>query len=183
MGVAVAAVYTEYDAFLVHKFFSIPTFLIVIGSLVIVISFFGCWGALKENYCLVLSFSVLLGLIFILELAAGISGYVLRSDAENLIKGSLTESMKDYSTNNTNDVTILWDYVQRAVSLTNTKLQEKLFVISTKLLYFLFDYKIVRMCDHIFVSTTNLIIETPKLVVINTNFSLRITKLFLSVYI
>lgn len=113
VGVAVAAVYTEYEIFLVSKFFSIPTFLIVIGSFVIVISFFGCWGALKENYCLILTFSVLLGIIFILELAAGISGYVLRSDAQSLIKESLTGSMKQYSTNSSNDVTVLWDYVQR----------------------------------------------------------------------
>ncbi|XP_011291684.1 CD63 antigen [Musca domestica] len=113
VGVGVAAIYTEYEAFLVSKFFSIPTFLIVIGSFIIVISFFGCWGALKENYCLILTFSVLLGLIFILELAAGISGYVLRSDAESLIKGSLTESMKEYNPTHTNDVTFMWDYVQR----------------------------------------------------------------------
>ncbi|XP_073823194.1 tetraspanin 29Fa [Musca autumnalis] len=113
VGVGVAAIYTEYEAFLVSKFFSIPTFLIVIGSFIIVISFFGCWGALKENYCLVLTFSVLLGLIFILELAAGISGYVLRSDAESLINTSLRNSMKEYNSTHVNDVTYMWDYVQR----------------------------------------------------------------------
>ncbi|KAM7350928.1 tetraspanin 29Fa [Cochliomyia hominivorax] len=113
VGVGVAAVFTEYEVFLVSKFFSIPTFLIVIGSFIIVFSFFGCWGALKENYCLILSFSVLLGLIFILELAAGISGYVLRSDAEALIKGTLSDSMASYNTTKTNDVTVMWDYVQR----------------------------------------------------------------------
>lgn len=116
MGVGVAATYNEYEVFLVSKFFSIPTFLIVIGSFIIVFAFFGCWGALKENYCLILSFSVLLGLIFILELAAGISGYVLRSDAETLIKGTLTDSLAEYKTDKPTEQTILWDYVQRTVS-------------------------------------------------------------------
>lgn len=113
VGAGVQTVYTEYELFLVTKFFSIPTFLIVIGSFVIVISFFGCWGALKENYCLILTFSVLLGIIFILELAAGISGYVLKADAEGLIKTSLTESMKEYNQNIANDMTDLWDSTQR----------------------------------------------------------------------
>ncbi|XP_068148868.1 CD63 antigen [Drosophila tropicalis] len=113
VGAGVGSVYTGYELFLAGKFFSIPTFLIVIGSFIIVITFFGCWGALKENYCLVLSFSVMLAIIFILELAAGISGYVLRNDAENLIKTSLTNSLSEYNELNQNPTTKLWDDVQR----------------------------------------------------------------------
>ncbi|XP_017057374.1 CD63 antigen [Drosophila ficusphila] len=113
VGAGVGAVYTGYELFLAGKFFSIPTFLIVIGSFIIVISFFGCWGALKENYCLVLSFSIMLTIIFILELAAGISGYVLRNDASNLISTSLTNSLKEYNSLNQNATTQLWDDVQR----------------------------------------------------------------------
>ncbi|XP_016942048.2 CD63 antigen [Drosophila suzukii] len=113
VGAGVGAVYTGYELFLAGKFFSIPTFLIVIGSFIIVISFFGCWGALKENYCLVLSFSIMLAIIFILELAAGISGYVLRNDASKLIQTSLTASLKEYGGDNQNATTRLWDDVQR----------------------------------------------------------------------
>lgn len=134
VGVGVAAIYTEYEIFLVSKFFSIPTFLIVIGSFIIIIAFFGCWGALKENYCLILTFSVLLGIIFILELSAGISGYVLRSDAESLIKGSLTNSLARYNNTNVDEVTVLWDYVQKTFTCCGvesykdwgTKFQDKL---------------------------------------------------------
>ncbi|XP_017120876.1 CD63 antigen [Drosophila elegans] len=113
VGAGVGAVYTGYELFLAAKFFSIPTFLIVIGSFIILISFFGCWGALKENYCLVLGFSIMLAIIFILELAAGISGYVLRNDASKLISTSLTNSLKEYNTFNQNPTTRLWDDVQR----------------------------------------------------------------------
>ncbi|XP_017478995.1 PREDICTED: CD63 antigen [Rhagoletis zephyria] len=122
VGVGVAAVFTGYDIWLVSKFFSIPTFLIVIGVFVIFISFFGCWGALKENYILILIFSILLGLIFILELAAGISGYVLRSDASNLIETSLNDSLKSYNRKDpTNSYTITWDYAQRAFGCCGVK--------------------------------------------------------------
>ncbi|KAL9929508.1 tetraspanin 29Fa isoform 1-T2 [Glossina fuscipes fuscipes] len=113
VGLGVATVYNDYEIFLASKFFSIPTFLIVIGSFIIIISFFGCWGALKENYCLILTFSVLLGIIFILELSAGISGYVLRSDAESLIKVTLTDSLGKYNNTKVDEVTVLWDYVQK----------------------------------------------------------------------
>ncbi|XP_017075330.2 CD63 antigen [Drosophila eugracilis] len=113
VGAGVGAVYTGYELFLAGKFFSIPTFLIVIGSFIILISFFGCWGALKENYCLVLSFSIMLAIIFILELAAGISGYVLRNDASTLIKTSLTDSLHEYNVVGKNSTTKLWDDVQR----------------------------------------------------------------------
>ncbi|EDV58307.1 CD63 antigen [Drosophila erecta] len=112
VGAGVGAVYTGYKLFLAGKFFSIPTFLIVIGAFIILISFFGCWGALKENYCLVLSFSVMLAIIFILELAAGISGYVLRNDASDLIKTSLTSSLSEYNADNHNAITKLWDDIQ-----------------------------------------------------------------------
>lgn len=112
VGAGVGAVYTGYKLFLAGKFFSIPTFLIVIGSFIIIISFFGCWGALKENYCLVLSFSVMLAIIFILELAAGISGYVLRNDASDLIKTSLTYSLNEYNSDTQNATTKLWDDIQ-----------------------------------------------------------------------
>ncbi|XP_034474283.1 CD63 antigen [Drosophila innubila] len=113
VGAGVGSVYTGYDIFLTGKFFSIPTFLIVIGAFIIVITFFGCWGALKENYCLILSFSVLLFIIFILELAAGISGYVLRNDAYNMINSTLFESMKQYDSTKQDATTTLWDKVQR----------------------------------------------------------------------
>lgn len=112
MGAGVGAVYTGYEIFLTGKFFSIPTFLIVIGAFIIVITFFGCWGALKENYCLILSFSVMLFIIFILELAAGISGYVLRNDAYDLIQTELSSSMKDYNSSTQTATTSLWDDVQ-----------------------------------------------------------------------
>ncbi|KAL7739229.1 hypothetical protein ACLKA6_015087 [Drosophila palustris] len=113
VGAGVGSVYTGYEIFLTAKFFSIPTFLIVIGAFIIVITFFGCWGALKENYCLILSFSVMLFLIFILELAAGISGYVLRSDAYDMINSTLYKSMFEYKSLNQTQTTALWDDVQR----------------------------------------------------------------------
>uniref|UniRef100_A0A182PKV3 Tetraspanin n=1 Tax=Anopheles epiroticus TaxID=199890 RepID=A0A182PKV3_9DIPT len=112
VGLTVQGAYHNFRDILDAKFFSIPTFLVVIGSFIFVIAFFGCCGAYKENYCMTLTFSVLLILIFILELAAGISGYVLRNDTRELVSNALNSSMKSYGGENGGDITLIWDEIQ-----------------------------------------------------------------------
>uniref|UniRef100_A0A182TM64 Tetraspanin n=1 Tax=Anopheles melas TaxID=34690 RepID=A0A182TM64_9DIPT len=112
VGLTVQGAYHNFRDILDAKFFSIPTFLVVIGSFIFVIAFFGCCGAYKENYCMTLTFSVLLILIFILELAAGISGYVLRNDTRELVSNALNSSMKSYGGENAGDITLVWDEIQ-----------------------------------------------------------------------
>lgn len=56
----------------------------------------------------------MLFIVFILELAAGISGYVLRNETYNLVKGSLSSTMPLYK-NETYAYYNLWDDVQRKV--------------------------------------------------------------------
>lgn len=53
--------------------------------------------------------------IFIMELAAGISGYVLRNEAGQMLRGNLERTMADYK--DLDYVSILWDEVQRDVRL------------------------------------------------------------------
>lgn len=117
VGLTVQGAYHSFRDVLDAKFFSIPTFLVVIGSFIFVIAFFGCCGAYKENYCMTLTFSILLILIFILELAAGISGYVLRNDTRDLVSNALNSSMKSYGGNNSGEITLIWDEIQVDVSL------------------------------------------------------------------
>lgn len=55
--------------------------------------------------------------IFILELAAGISGYVLRNDTYNLVSNTLQSSMGKYGGNTSNEITYIWDEIQVDVSM------------------------------------------------------------------
>lgn len=64
-------------------------FIIVLGLVVFTIAFFGCCGAIKENHCMLLTFSIILGIIFVLMLIAGavafaIGAPVVRTAAEKL---------------------------------------------------------------------------------------------------
>ncbi|XP_058450550.1 CD63 antigen-like [Malaya genurostris] len=112
VGLTVQGAYHNFSDILDPQFFSVPTFLVVIGCFIFIIAFFGCCGAYKENYCMTLTFSILLVLIFILELAAGISGYVLRNDTYNMVSKTLRNSMTQYGGNSSHEITILWDEIQ-----------------------------------------------------------------------
>lgn len=76
---------------------SAPVILIIVGLIVFVVAFFGCCGAVKENHCMIVTFSVFLLLIFIAELAVGIAGYVKHTDLETSIVRTLNESITRYS--------------------------------------------------------------------------------------
>ncbi|XP_063221580.1 CD63 antigen-like [Bacillus rossius redtenbacheri] len=110
VGAAVKAKYHEYELFLDDKFFSVPALLIAIGVIIFVVAFFGCCGSVKENYCMVLTFSLLLVVIFILEFSAGIAGYVLRDNAETFLESKLKESINNYK--QSNSTAKVWDVMQ-----------------------------------------------------------------------
>ena len=62
------------------QFFNAPVLLVVVGCIIFFVTFFGCCGAVKENHCMTVTFSVLLALIFLLELGAGIGAYMMRTE-------------------------------------------------------------------------------------------------------
>ncbi|XP_026092806.1 CD63 antigen-like [Carassius auratus] len=62
-----------------------PILLIVVGSIIFFIAFFGCCGAWKENQYMMTMFTVLLSLIIIIEIGAAIAGYVLWGKLNGLL--------------------------------------------------------------------------------------------------
>ncbi|XP_067120252.1 CD63 antigen-like [Centruroides vittatus] len=85
--------------------------LIVLGCAVLLLSFFGCCGAIKENYCMLMTFSVIIFLIFIVELAVGISAYVFRNKISENIKEASKEILEKY--NNDSSDKDFWDNIQK----------------------------------------------------------------------
>ncbi|XP_034949006.1 CD63 antigen [Chelonus insularis] len=110
IGATIHAVYNDYHHFLDDKFFSVPSLCIVVGAIIFFIAFFGCCGAVRESYCMIVTFAALMILIFILELAAGISGYALRNNAAQAIEEKMKTTMKEY--NNTQEIRTVWDELQ-----------------------------------------------------------------------
>eukprot|EP00914_Ancora_sagittata_P019615 GHVO01039114.1.p1 GENE.GHVO01039114.1~~GHVO01039114.1.p1 ORF type:complete len:265 (-),score=24.99 GHVO01039114.1:41-754(-) len=110
-GALVQTKFNEYFDFFGGQFSAAAILLIVVGSIIFIIGFFGCCGAYKENYCMVMTFAVLLALIFILEIAAGITAYVLRDKVDGFVKDSLDTALLKYDTDHP-AVVEAWDKAQ-----------------------------------------------------------------------
>ncbi|XP_060109169.1 CD63 antigen [Heteronotia binoei] len=74
-----------------------PIVILIVGVVVFFIAFFGCCGAWKENYCMVTTFAVLLTLIFLVEIAAAIAGYIFKGQIKDVIETQIKNDMQGYS--------------------------------------------------------------------------------------
>ncbi|XP_069702991.1 CD63 antigen-like [Periplaneta americana] len=110
IGAIIQDFYVNYSDFIHGKFFIGPILLIVVGIIVFIVAFFGCCGAIKENHCMIMTFAALLLVIFGIELAGGITGYVLQDDVEEMLNKTVSGSMASYTTNN--EVKKTWDIMQ-----------------------------------------------------------------------
>ncbi|CAH0554426.1 unnamed protein product [Brassicogethes aeneus] len=98
VGGTVLLFYAHYSNFVYPSYQSAPIVLIIVGIIIFVIAFFGCCGAVKENHCMIITFSIFLLVIVTLELAAGIVGYIRRNDVEVMLENKLNSTMYQYNT-------------------------------------------------------------------------------------
>lgn len=112
IGAIIQGLYSQYLDFLGDQFFNAPILLVVVGCLIFIVTFFGCCGAIKEHYCMTMTFSLLLMLVFLLEFGAGIAAYMLRSDVDTIIDGNMIKTMLNYGETNYDGVTRTWNMVQ-----------------------------------------------------------------------
>uniref|UniRef100_A0ACB8FLV5 Tetraspanin-33 n=1 Tax=Sphaerodactylus townsendi TaxID=933632 RepID=A0ACB8FLV5_9SAUR len=70
--------------------------LIVVGVLMFFITFCGCIGSLRENICLLQAFSVCLAVIFLLQLVAGILGFVFSDKASGKVSEIVNNAIVHY---------------------------------------------------------------------------------------
>ena len=78
-GVIIKTFYTEYLDFLGDAFWNIPVILILLGLIISFIAFFGCFGAIREHYCFTLTFTSLLGILFVVEMFVTVTTYHLQT--------------------------------------------------------------------------------------------------------
>ena len=87
--------------------------LIILSLFVIIVTFFGCCGALKENKCMLGTYFAIVLAFFIIFIVAAIIGY---TQSEDKMKEPLKKSLKNYQNPNKTRVKDAWDYVQEGVN-------------------------------------------------------------------
>jgi len=71
-----------------------------VATLVIIIAFLGCCGALKESQCMLVSFFCFLLIVLVAEIATGVYAYQNRHQLSKIVKSSVAQSIKyEYGTN------------------------------------------------------------------------------------
>ncbi|XP_036155403.1 tetraspanin-8 isoform X2 [Myotis myotis] len=68
--------------------------LIAVGSIIMILGFLGCCGAMKESRCMLLVFFICLLLILLLQVAAGILGVTYRSEYERVLNETLHKNVE-----------------------------------------------------------------------------------------
>lgn len=104
VGAYVQIALKDYFDLIEGSFSSAAALLIAVGVIIFFIAFFGCCGAYKENRTCVLIFAGLLVIIFIMEIAGGIAGFVLKGQVEETVEKYMKENIQKNAT--------VWDKVQ-----------------------------------------------------------------------
>nr|XP_033774853.1 leukocyte surface antigen CD53 isoform X3 [Geotrypetes seraphini]XP_033774854.1 leukocyte surface antigen CD53 isoform X3 [Geotrypetes seraphini] len=99
---------------------SLSNVLIVIGSIVMVVSFLGCMGAIKENKCLLMSFFSLLLFILLTEVALAVLLFVYEEKLDALIEQQLNSSLQEHIGKNASDTSI-WGRIQEKLKCCGVK--------------------------------------------------------------
>ncbi|XP_053386083.1 CD63 antigen-like, partial [Mercenaria mercenaria] len=105
VGAYVQIALKDYFDLIEGSFSSAAALLIAVGVIIFFIAFFGCCGAYKENRTCVLIFAGLLIIIFIMEIAGGIAGFVLKGQVEKTVEKYMKDNIKKNAT--------VWDKLQK----------------------------------------------------------------------
>ncbi|XP_015905095.1 23 kDa integral membrane protein-like [Parasteatoda tepidariorum] len=91
--VGVVSTKKDYTEFLNSKFVTAPIICIVVGCIIFVVAFFGCCGALKYNYYMVLTFALLIIAIIVIELSGAVFAFIYRGQVQEFLKESMNTSL------------------------------------------------------------------------------------------
>ena len=87
--------------------------ILVAGSFIVIVSFFGCCGAFRESRCMLATFFCLVLVLFVLTFAAGITGFVFGGDSiTNSLRDAMKNSLQNYKDGDEVAVAA-WDTIQQ----------------------------------------------------------------------
>jgi len=118
-GAAVQKKFSDISRLIGDTELSLGYVLIGIGGIIFIVGFFGCCGAIKENYCMLMTFAVCIVFVFLLEIGTAVAAFVLKGAIGRTVTKGLETSMADYETKPA--VHSAWDFIQRQFSCCGAK--------------------------------------------------------------
>jgi len=117
VGLISIGAYLEYQkstylSFLDSPYLNTSIVLIIIGVVMLVVSFFGCCGACTENKCMLMTYATLLVLITLALIAVSIAIYVFKDDVKKVIQEQMKDGLKNYKEDGHVGVTQTWNMIQ-----------------------------------------------------------------------
>lgn len=109
VGIWARVQFSDYMKLSSHDYSTACYVLIGAGVFVTIIGFLGCCGALKEQVCMLKTFAVILGILFLVELGGSITGYVFRHKIKSGFSEGLDAALGDYKEKGFTDA---WDGLQ-----------------------------------------------------------------------
>ncbi|XP_077428439.1 tetraspanin-2a [Vanacampus margaritifer] len=89
-------------------FFIAVYILLGAGSLMMLVGFFGCFGAVRESQCLLASFFACLLIIFAAEIAAGVFGFINKEQIVEEVQKFYSGSIGDSSNPNATAIALIY---------------------------------------------------------------------------
>ncbi|KAF5397349.1 Tetraspanin [Paragonimus heterotremus] len=97
VGVYVQVNFSSYGPELQKVWQAAPIAIIVLGAVILLVSFLGCCGAIKENVCMLYMYGVFLIILLIAELIAAVMAVVYKDKIDDEIEKILRDALKDYN--------------------------------------------------------------------------------------
>lgn len=100
---------------------SVANTLIITGTIVMVVSFLGCLGSLKENKCLLITFFIILLILMMVEIAMSIFLLIYEEKIDGFLLKEFEASLQKYTHSNATQGTEDWDIIQHKLMCCGVK--------------------------------------------------------------
>jgi len=112
-----ALTYTEQTKYVemadLAKYQGPPIAMMVFGSVMFVIAFMGCCGAIRESNCMIMTYSILLFLMLVIEIGIAVAVIYYKDDFSQVIRKGFQDSIREYE--NDPGVQEAWDSAQQGL--------------------------------------------------------------------
>ncbi|XP_063683533.1 tetraspanin-33-like isoform X1 [Bolinopsis microptera] len=96
VGIVVLVEGKNWNEIVDNKTVPVSVMLIVVGLIIAVVGFLGCFGAMKQSGNMLLAYSVILGLIIILQCVAGILAFIFSDEAIKASHSGFVTAVANY---------------------------------------------------------------------------------------